>query len=74
MLTRLARPTQLLSEGALFDIDFADAANGWIAGPGTDGSPSLLGTHDLSEAKRRIRLLADAFDADGTRITANLDF
>jgi malate synthase len=33
-----------------------------------------LGTHDLSEAKRRIRLLADAFDADGTRITANLDF
>jgi len=33
-----------------------------------------LGTHDLSEAKRRIRLLADAFHADGTRITANLDF
>ena len=33
-----------------------------------------LGTHDLSEAKRRIRLLADAFRTDGTRITANLDF
>jgi malate synthase len=33
-----------------------------------------LGTHDLDEAKRRIDLLADAFSADGTRITANLDF
>jgi malate synthase len=33
-----------------------------------------LGNHDLVEAKRRIRLLADAFRADGTRITANLDF
>ena len=33
-----------------------------------------LGTHDLSEAKRRIRLLGDAFRTDGTRITANLDF
>jgi len=33
-----------------------------------------LGNHDLAEAKRRIRLLADAFRADGTRITANLDF
>jgi malate synthase len=33
-----------------------------------------LGNHDLAEAKRRIRMLADAFRADGTRITANLDF
>jgi len=33
-----------------------------------------LENHDLSEAKRRIRLLADAFATDGTRITANLDF
>jgi malate synthase len=33
-----------------------------------------LGTNDLSEAKRRIAMLADAFRADGTRITANLDF
>ena len=33
-----------------------------------------LGNHELSEAKRRIRLLADTFRADGTRITANLDF
>ena len=33
-----------------------------------------LGNHDLKEAKRRIRLAADAFAADGTRITANLDF
>jgi len=33
-----------------------------------------LGTHDLDEAKRRIQLLADAFHADGTRITTNLDF
>lgn len=33
-----------------------------------------LGNHNLTEAKRRIRLLADAFRADGTRITANLDF
>jgi malate synthase len=29
---------------------------------------------DLAEAKRRIRLLADAFRKDGTRITENLDF
>ena len=33
-----------------------------------------LGNHDLNEARRRIGLLADAFAADGTRITANLDF
>jgi malate synthase len=33
-----------------------------------------LGHHDLAEAKRRIRLLSDAFHADGTRLTANLDF
>jgi malate synthase len=33
-----------------------------------------LGNHDLNEAKRRIKMLADAFSADGTRITANLDF
>lgn len=29
---------------------------------------------DLSEAKRRIRMLAEAFRKDGTRITENLDF
>src|SRR5262245_4250761 len=33
-----------------------------------------LETRDLTEAKRRIRLLADAFRKDGTRITENLDF
>jgi malate synthase len=33
-----------------------------------------LGNHDLNEAKRRIKMLADAFRADGTRITQNLDF
>ena len=33
-----------------------------------------LGNHDLNEARRRIRLLRDAFSANGTRITANLDF
>jgi malate synthase len=33
-----------------------------------------LGNHDLNEAKRRIRLLAETFRVDGTRITANLDF
>jgi len=33
-----------------------------------------LGNHDLSEAKRRIKKLADAFRANGTRITQNLDF
>ncbi|MFN8061056.1 MAG: hypothetical protein U0Q12_17995 [Vicinamibacterales bacterium] len=33
-----------------------------------------LGTHDLAEARRRIALLADAFERDGTRITYNLDF
>ena len=33
-----------------------------------------LGVHDLAEARRRIRLLRDAFHADGTRITRNLDF
>jgi malate synthase len=33
-----------------------------------------LENHDLTEAKRRIRLLAEAFRKDGTRITENLDF
>ena len=33
-----------------------------------------LGNHDLAEARRRIRLLGEAFRTDGTRITANLDF
>lgn len=33
-----------------------------------------LGNHDLTEAKRRINLLTDAFRANGTRITENLDF
>jgi malate synthase len=33
-----------------------------------------LDNNDLAEAKRRIRLLADAFRKDGTRITENLDF
>jgi malate synthase len=33
-----------------------------------------LGVTDLIEAKRRIAMLRDAFHADGTRITKNLDF
>src|SRR5205823_1718000 len=33
-----------------------------------------LDNHDLTEAKRRIRLLTDAFRKDGTRITENVDF
>jgi malate synthase len=33
-----------------------------------------LDNYDLNEARRRIRLLADAFERDGTRITENLDF
>jgi malate synthase len=33
-----------------------------------------LDNHDLGEARRRIRLLADTFRRDGTRITENLDF
>jgi malate synthase len=33
-----------------------------------------LGNHELNEAKRRIKMLADAFSATGTRITQNLDF
>jgi malate synthase len=33
-----------------------------------------LGNHDLDEAKRRIRLLSDAFHKDGTRLTENPDF
>jgi malate synthase len=33
-----------------------------------------LGVRDLAEGKRRIRLLRDAFHADGRRITENLDF
>jgi malate synthase len=33
-----------------------------------------LENRDLSEAKRRIRLLVEAFRNDGTRITENLDF
>ena len=35
---------------------------------------ATLGNHDLVEAKRRIRSLADAFRHDGTRVTENLDF
>jgi len=33
-----------------------------------------LGNHDLAEARRRIKMLTDAFSATGTRITHNLDF
>jgi malate synthase len=33
-----------------------------------------LENYDLTEAKRRIRLLTEAFRKDGTRITENLDF
>jgi malate synthase len=33
-----------------------------------------LNVNDLAEARRRIRLLVDAFTKDGTRITENLDF
>ena len=33
-----------------------------------------LGISDLNEAKRRIKMLADAYGKDGTRITENLDF
>jgi malate synthase len=33
-----------------------------------------LGNHDIAEARRRIRLLSDAFQTDGTRITENLDW
>ena len=33
-----------------------------------------LNNYDLEEGRRRIRLLADAFRNDGTRITENLDF
>ncbi len=33
-----------------------------------------LDNDDLTEARRRIRLLADAFEKDGTRVTENLDF
>jgi malate synthase len=33
-----------------------------------------LDNHDLAEARRRIRLLTDAFAKDGTRVTWNLDF
>jgi malate synthase len=33
-----------------------------------------LGNHDLAEARRRIGLLTEAFERDGTRLTENLDF
>jgi malate synthase len=33
-----------------------------------------LDNYDLTEARRRIRLLADRFRTDGTRVTENLDF
>ncbi len=33
-----------------------------------------LDNHDLGEAKKRIRMLVEAFRANGTRITENLDF
>jgi malate synthase len=35
---------------------------------------ATLGVHDLEMARGRIRRLADAFRADGTRVTENLDF
>jgi len=33
-----------------------------------------LNNSDVDESRRRIRMLADAFRKDGTRITENLDF
>jgi malate synthase len=33
-----------------------------------------LNNSDVNESRRRIRMLAEAFRADGTRITANIDF
>ena len=33
-----------------------------------------LDNHDLGEAKKRIRMLVEAFRANGTRVTENLDF
>src|SRR5712671_5413044 len=33
-----------------------------------------LGVSDLNEAKRRIKMLADAYGKDGTRLTENMDF
>ena len=33
-----------------------------------------LGNHDLETARARIRQLIEAFRADGTRLTENLDF
>jgi len=33
-----------------------------------------LGTHDLPEARRRIQMFVDEFQADGQRITRNVDF
>jgi malate synthase len=33
-----------------------------------------LGVHDVNEARGRIRMLQDAFKADGRRLTENLDF
>ena len=33
-----------------------------------------LDNHDLAEARRRIRLMVEAFRTDGTRVTENLDF
>ena len=33
-----------------------------------------LENHDLAEARRRIRMLSEAFRRDGTRITANIDW
>jgi malate synthase len=33
-----------------------------------------LNNYDLNEARRRIRLLSEAFRKDGTRVTENLDF
>ena len=33
-----------------------------------------LGNHDVTEARRRIGMLTDAFHRDGSRVTENLDF
>ena len=33
-----------------------------------------IGNHDVEEARRRLTLVTEAFERDGSRVTENLDF
>jgi len=81
VLQSLPRPVNVLTtHSAWLFSSLVLGCNGLLSGSGSviaDLQSQLFAAvqaNDLAEAKRRIRLLRDAFHADGTRITENLDF